>query len=339
MEIERKFLLKNDNWRGLILRSKRMKQGYICTDPAHTLRVRISDNEAWLTLKGQAEGIARHEYEFAIPVKQAEEIYNIFCADRQIDKTRHYLQHHDHQWEIDEFFGCLSGLITAEIELQSIDEYFAAPEWLGREVSDDPRYCNSNLARLKNLDIFTMEHKMNERRFNGEIDKLRSAERKERLQINRVVDYSLAGIDVKSVVDIGTGSGVFAEAFKNRDLIVRGVDCNPEFLKIAAELLPDVEFKQAVAEKLPYDNLSCDLVFMGHLLHETDNAEMAMQEAFRITRQRLAVLEWPYLDQEVGPPIDHRMPVEKIKALGLHAGFTLCDVIQLRLMQLVIFDR
>lgn len=180
---------------------------------------------------------------------------------------------------------------------------------------------------------------MNERRFHGEVEKLRSVERRERLQIDRVVDYSLAGLPAKSVLDVGTGTGLFAEAFKKRGLAVRGVDCNADFVSIASELVSGVDFVVAPAEKLPCADASFDLVFMGHVLHETDDADQAVCEAFRVTRKRLAVLEWPYLDQQVGPPLDHRMSAEKIRELGERAGFTLCDVIQLKLMQLVIFDR
>jgi ubiquinone/menaquinone biosynthesis C-methylase UbiE len=180
---------------------------------------------------------------------------------------------------------------------------------------------------------------MNERRFNGSTDKLRSPERLERLQLDRVVAYSLAGIKVKEVVDVGTGTGLFAEAFFKKGLSVKAVDCNPEFLRLAEEIVPGAAFFEAPAERLPFADQSCDLVFMGHLLHETDDAEASVREAFRVSRCRLAVLEWPYLEQQVGPPLEHRIRVEEVKRLGLNAGFKFCDVIQLNLMQLVIFDR
>ena len=180
---------------------------------------------------------------------------------------------------------------------------------------------------------------MNERRFSGEIAKLRNPERLERLQVNRVLDYTLAGLSGRGAVDVGTGTGVFAEALHARGFQVHGVDCNSDFVGIARQLVPGVEFSVAAAEKLPFFDQSCDLVFMGHLLHETDDAEAAMCEAFRVTRQRLAILEWPYVDQPVGPPLAHRIPLDKIRDLGIKAGFTSCDVIQLKVMQLVIFDR
>lgn len=180
---------------------------------------------------------------------------------------------------------------------------------------------------------------MSDKRFTGDIDKLRSAERKDRLQVDKVVAYTLAGVDIKSVLDIGTGTGLFAEMFAEKGLSVKGVDCNHEFLRVAQELLPDIDFKVAVAEKLPFDKGQFDLAFMGHLLHETDDPALAVKEACRVCRKRLAILEWPYVEQEVGPPLDHRIPLETIRKLGHEAGFSQCDVIQLRLMQLVIFDR
>ncbi len=180
---------------------------------------------------------------------------------------------------------------------------------------------------------------MNERRFNGSVDKLRNPERLERLQLERVLAYSLAGVAVKDVVDVGTGTGLFAEAFHQKGLAVKAVDCNPEFLQLAREIMPEVTFLEAPAEKLPFADQSCDLVFMGHLLHETDDAEAAVREAFRVSRQRLAILEWPYVEQQFGPPLEHRMPLEDIERCGFAAGFRFCDVIRLKLMQLVIFDR
>jgi ubiquinone/menaquinone biosynthesis C-methylase UbiE len=180
---------------------------------------------------------------------------------------------------------------------------------------------------------------MNDRRFSGSIEKLRNPERASRMQVDRVVNYCFAGCDITEVLDVGTGTGLFAEAFMNRGCRVSAVDCNDNCLQVAAELVAGVSFSNAVAEDLPFADASFDLVFMSHVLHETDDALLAMREAFRVTRRRLAVLEWPYCEQLIGPPLDHRMRAATIKSLGEQAGFVLCDQIQLKVMHLSIFDR
>ncbi len=159
------------------------------------------------------------------------------------------------------------------------------------------------------------------------------------MQIDRVLAYSLAGYDCVRVLDVGTGTGLFAEAFRARGLEVCGVDCNDEFLKVAASLVEGVEFKNAMAEALPFADVSFDLVFMAHLLHEADDPLQVLREALRVTRRRLAVLEWPCIAQEFGPPVNHRISAERIKHLGEQAGFSLCDQIQMQVMHLSIFDR
>ena len=184
---------------------------------------------------------------------------------------------------------------------------------------------------------------MNERVFSGPVDRLRNPERLARLQIDRVLAYALAhaqaGQVFRTAVDVGTGTGVFAEALSQRGLQVKGIDCNPEYVALVARMFPESEFFTAAAECLPFADQSADLVFMGHVLHETNDAAAAVREAFRVTRHRLAVLEWPYIEQPFGPPLDHRIKVETIRLLGEQAGFACCDVIQLHYMQLVIFDR
>lgn len=180
---------------------------------------------------------------------------------------------------------------------------------------------------------------MNEKVFNGAVEKLRSSERREKLQIERVINYSLAGIEAVSALDIGTGTGLFAEAFANRGLKVKAVDCNLEFLELAESLAPSVEFKKAAAEKLPFDKASFDLVFMGHVLHEADDPLKAMQEAHRVLKKRLVILEWPHRQEDSGPPLDHRMTAEQIRSLATKAGFSICDLIHLRFMHLYILEK
>jgi ubiquinone/menaquinone biosynthesis C-methylase UbiE len=180
---------------------------------------------------------------------------------------------------------------------------------------------------------------MNDKVFNGAVEKLRSPERREKLQIERVINYSLAGIEAARALDIGTGTGLFAEAFANRGLKVKAVDCNSEFLELARSLVPQVEFKEAAAEKLPFDKASFDLVFMGHVLHEADDPLKAMKEAHRVLKKRFIILEWPYRLEESGPPLDHRMTAEQIQRLATQAGFAICDLIQLRFMHLYILEK
>lgn len=147
MEIERKFLLNNDDWRRHIVSSIEIKQGYISDIPERTVRVRVTQNKAWLTLKGTTKGIKREEFEFEICKADAEKMLVVFCDNNKIIKTRHIVKHQNRTWEIDEFEGKLKGLIIAETELESENEVIELPEWLGKEVSYDSRYFNSNLIK------------------------------------------------------------------------------------------------------------------------------------------------------------------------------------------------
>lgn len=147
IEIERKFLVKHDGWRARVESASRIRQGYLSTHTRLTLRVRVRDDEAFLTLKGASAGIARAEFEYPIPLADAEALLARFAEGALIDKRRHLVREQGWLWEVDEFFGDNHGLIVAEIELASVDQDFARPAWLGVEVSDDPRYFNARLAR------------------------------------------------------------------------------------------------------------------------------------------------------------------------------------------------
>ncbi len=122
-------------------------------------------------------------------------------------------------------------------------------------------------------------------RFN-QIERLRSPERLERLEVERVVDLTVEGTPLHSVLDIGTGTGVFAEAFAQHGLAVTGIDVNPEMLDAARKFLPAVDFRQAAAEDLPFPDETFDLAFLGLVLHETDDLKKALQEAFRVSKSR-----------------------------------------------------
>lgn len=144
-EIERKFLPANDDWRELATDSFVLKQGYLSTNPEATVRVRIKRSKAMLTIKSKNIGIRRSEFEYDVPIDEAEEMLQL-CTDPIIEKTRHIIIQGPHTWEIDEFAGANTGLLVAEIELSQENETFDKPTWLGKEVSDDTRYYNSNLV-------------------------------------------------------------------------------------------------------------------------------------------------------------------------------------------------
>ena len=144
-EIERKFLVRSDGWREEVSSSHRLRQGYLAIDGKNNVRVRTDGSRAWLTVKGQAEGISRPEFEYEIPAGDAEGLLDL-CRGRVIDKTRHLVPGGQHTWEVDEFAGINAGLVVAEIELRAEVEGFAKPSWLGEEVTDDARYLNANLA-------------------------------------------------------------------------------------------------------------------------------------------------------------------------------------------------
>lgn len=145
-EIERKFLVAGDSWRAGAGPGLRLRQGYVSLDAERSVRVRLAEDAAWLTLKGGNRRYTRLEFEYPIALEDAVLMLDGLCLQPLIEKTRYRLQHGDHQWDIDEFGGANAGLIVAEIELASEDEAFARPPWLGAEVSDDPRYLNINLV-------------------------------------------------------------------------------------------------------------------------------------------------------------------------------------------------
>ena len=146
VEIERKFLLKNDSWRDNVIRSHVLKQGYLASSPLPTVRVRTSDDKAFLTIKGRTEGISRVEFEYEIPSDEAIEMLKL-SAQTPIEKTRYIVQANGHTWEIDVFEGSNAGLVLAEVELDSEDEKIELPDWIDIEVTSDPRYYNSALSK------------------------------------------------------------------------------------------------------------------------------------------------------------------------------------------------
>ena len=145
IEIERKFLVKEKPF-SIAKRSLKINQGYIINEKSKVIRVREKGDDYFLTIKGNNIGISRLEYDFPISKEDAKELIFHFCKTTLIEKTRHYIEHKGHTWEIDEFHGKNNGLIVAEIELESEDEKFEIPDWVGEEVTQDDRYYNMNLA-------------------------------------------------------------------------------------------------------------------------------------------------------------------------------------------------
>ena len=144
-EIERKFLVAGEDWRALS-RGTRYRQGYLSTVKERTVRVRTVGDKGFLTIKGVTIGATRSEYEYEIPAADADEMLDDLCEKPIIEKNRYKILLDDVTWEVDEFLGVNDGLVVAEVELQSEDQSFPKPDWIGEEVTDDPRYFNANLV-------------------------------------------------------------------------------------------------------------------------------------------------------------------------------------------------
>ncbi|QZE13082.1 CYTH domain-containing protein [Halosquirtibacter laminarini] len=142
-EIERKYIVSEDIDLDKYTFSI-IEQGYLSTDPDKTVRIRVKDDHAFITIKGRNKGIEREEFEYKIPVLEAKQMLEM--TPHKISKRRYYIQHHGHLWELDIFEGENSGLRMAEIELNSSNETFSTPPWAIEEVSEDPRYFNSQLC-------------------------------------------------------------------------------------------------------------------------------------------------------------------------------------------------
>lgn len=170
---------------------------------------------------------------------------------------------------------------------------------------------------------------MNERVYNRGVDPLRSPERVSRLEVNRVVDNCLMDTNISSVLDVGTGSGLFAEEFSKRGLKVAAIDPNPEMITATQNILPLIDIRKASAEDIPFEDNSFDLVFMGLVFHEVDNYIQALKEAYRIAPKEVSLLEWEYQEQEFGPPLEHRLQSTFIQELAEKVGFKKVEIIKL----------
>jgi adenylate cyclase len=150
VEIERKFLVINDSYRSLASACHEISQYYLCADPRATVRVRIYDDKAFLTVKSANVGATRGEWEYEIPVSEAREMI-AKCCERGLSKHRYIVEYEGYCWEVDEFAGHLAGLVVAEIELPSEDASFATPGFIGKEVTGDRRYYNSVLSTATSI--------------------------------------------------------------------------------------------------------------------------------------------------------------------------------------------
>jgi adenylate cyclase len=148
IEIERKFLVKSEEFKAISFAKNEISQGYLNSNPERTVRVRIKGNQGYLTIKGKGNetGMSRMEWEKEIPVDEARLLLNL-CESGIISKTRYEVKFGNHVYEVDEFFGENEGLVIAEIELQSENESFEKPDWLGKEVTNNEKYYNSFISK------------------------------------------------------------------------------------------------------------------------------------------------------------------------------------------------
>jgi SAM-dependent methyltransferase len=182
-------------------------------------------------------------------------------------------------------------------------------------------------------------HSLNEGRVFRDVEKLRDPKRLAWLESGRVVSLSLEGMPAGSVLDIGTGSGIFAEAFARKERQVTGIDLQEAMVAAARRLVPGPVFQVAACEDLPFAADSFALCFLGLVLHETDRPLPALREARRVCASRTAVLEWPHAGQEVGPPLGHRLSSAQVHAWGLAAGFARIEEIPLATLVLYLMEK
>ena len=151
LEIERKFLLANDDWKSHVARRIHIRDGLIANTNGNKARVRITDAAATITLKSRRRGPIRTEFEYAIPCSDALEILQTMCEGRVLEKVRHFIPHAGLLWHVDVYEGILNGVVLAEVELQRADQEIDLPSWVGKEVTDDPSYRKINMERLRGV--------------------------------------------------------------------------------------------------------------------------------------------------------------------------------------------
>lgn len=174
----------------------------------------------------------------------------------------------------------------------------------------------------------------NERTFKRGVDKLRAIERVERLQVDKVVDLCLENLNAKSVLDIGTGSGLFAEEFANRGLKVLGIDLQTEMIENAKKYVPNGKFYLAPAEEIPIEDNSVDITLFGLVFHEVNDFSKSLKEAFRVSQKGTFILEWNYAVEDFGPPLEHRLKSDFIKELSIKTRYKSFERIPMKYMVL-----
>ncbi|MBI4764540.1 MAG: class I SAM-dependent methyltransferase [Deltaproteobacteria bacterium] len=171
------------------------------------------------------------------------------------------------------------------------------------------------------------------------LEKLRDPKRLAFLETDQVVRFCLEGISPASVLDVGTGSGLFAEAFFRLGLVVTGVDIQEAMLEAARTYVPGASFHLASSENLPFGDKTFDLVFLGLVLHESEHPLSALQESGRVGTLRAGVLEWPYREEGFGPPLEHRIKPDHLQEMAAIAGFPRIKTIPLKYLNLYLLDR
>ena len=183
------------------------------------------------------------------------------------------------------------------------------------------------------------EGRMDEDKVYKRIQELRALKRLAILEVARVASLCLQNRKIKGALDVGTGNGIFAEAFVGLGLDVTGIDIQEPMLEAARKLVPGAHFELCSAEALPFTDCSFDLCFLGLILHETSNPLQTIQEAHRVAAERVAVLEWPYKEQEMGPPLDHRLKAEDVLRQAAALGFSHTQAISLEYLVLFLLDK
>jgi len=149
LEIERKFLVANPGWKNSVIRSVRIRDGLIANNKGNKARVRIADDVATIALKSRRRGVVRTEFEYAIPYSDAEEMLRIMCDENVLEKVRHFVSCAGDIWQVDVYEGLLAGVVLAEIELTDEDQKLTLPDWIGAEVTADPRYRKVNMVAAR----------------------------------------------------------------------------------------------------------------------------------------------------------------------------------------------